>query len=230
MNRVFILAVVLALTVMCASGAVVTLGTFAVNPQGTFLDESSNDSNVSALFISLTCPVGVTTNCVNATPGSVLQLIGIGSMCYGAGYCGAAELGGVFDSNNVSINPQGLTGGNVDRLTGIIGAGVSNLGLNHNPFLNTFFGNVDTTIPNDFIIPTGTGLTVVVPNGASFLVVGVLDSYFADNTANGSNPLAIQINQITPPSDPPGVPEPATFGLLAIGFAGMLAYRRRLSH
>ncbi len=104
MNRVFILAVVAALTVMCASGAVVTLGTFAVNPQSTFLFESNNDSNVSALFISLNCP-SIVTNCVNAAAGSTLQLIGIGSMCYGAGYCGTAELGGVFDSNNVSISP-----------------------------------------------------------------------------------------------------------------------------
>jgi len=195
MNRVFILAVVAALTVVCASGAVVTLGTFAVNPQSTFLFESNNDSNVSPLIISLTCPVGVTTNCVNAAPGSVLQLIGIGSMCYGAGYCGTAELGGVFDSTNVSINPLGLGAGNVNRLPGSIGIGVIEALLNHNQFLNTYYGNVDTTIPNDFFIPTGTGRTIVVPTGASYLIVGVLDSFFADNTAlrtKGSRRVALE--------------------------------------
>ena len=224
MNRVFILAVVAALTVVCASGAVVTLGTFAVNPQSTFLFESSNDSNVSPLIISLTCPVGVTTNCVNASAGSVLQLIGIGSMCFGGGFCGPAQLGGVFDTNNVSISPLGLGAGNVNRLPGSIGIGLIDALLNHNQFLNTYFGNVDTTIPNDFFIPTGTGRTVIVPTGASFLVIGVLDSFFADNTANGNNPLQIQINQITAP-----VPEPATFGLIALGITGLLAFRRRQS-
>jgi hypothetical protein len=32
----------------------ITLGTFPVNPQSTFLYQSSNDNNIAALFINLT--------------------------------------------------------------------------------------------------------------------------------------------------------------------------------
>jgi hypothetical protein len=215
---------------MCigASAAAITLGTFAVNPQNTFLFESPTDVNAGALFISLNCPQGVTTNCVNAPAGTILQLIGVGIFCYAQAGCppeDAASLAGVFDSNNVLLNSSSLPAGNVNRLTGIIAAGASNNLVNHNPFLNTFYGNVDTTIPNDFFIPTVNGITIVVPTGANFLVVGVLDSFYADN-ADPSHTLALQVNQI---GAPPGVPEPATLGLLGLGMLGLAAVLRRRS-
>ena len=69
------------------------------------------------------------------------------------------------------------------------------------------------------VIPTAE--LVVVPTGANFLVVGVLDSLFVDNSDAAGN-LAVQINQITAPS-----PEPATFGLLAASLAGLAWMRQR---
>jgi hypothetical protein len=97
--------------------------------------------------------------------------------------------------------------------------------VTNNPMLNTYYGNVNTTIPNDFYIPTGNGITVMAPIGAAYLVIGVLDSYYADN----SGILSFQIIDLGggsggPP--PPATPEPATLGLFAIGMAGLVAFRR----
>jgi PEP-CTERM motif-containing protein len=96
--------------------------------------------------------------------------------------------------------------------------------VTNNVFLDSFFGNVNTTVPNDFYIPTGTGITVVVPAGVSFLAVGILDSYYADDSGNPT----VTINETAPPDppDPPGVPEPATLGLFGIGAGALLALRR----
>jgi hypothetical protein len=230
MNRVLILAVLLAFTGVCASASVISLGTFAVNPQNTFLFESSNDVNIGALFINLAslCSGGSPAGCVAISGGSTtLQIIGIGSMCYDANTCIGENLGGVFDTNNTLLASTSLSGGNTNRLTGVVAVSgrPADPITTHNQNLNTFFGNVDTTVAGDFFLPTGNGITVVVPTGAQYLVIGVLDSYFTDDTLNGNNPLAIQINEIT--SQGPGsVPEPATLGMFAVGIVGLMAFRR----
>jgi hypothetical protein len=222
MKRVFSLATLLACATLCGSAGAITLGTFAVNAQNSFLYQSSNDVNVGALIIDLTCPIGVTTNCVNAPAGTSLTLIGLGLTCYTQIGCppeSAPTLGGVFDSNNVLLPSGSLPPGNVNRLTGTINAGAPTNLVFHNPFLNTYYGNVDTTIPNDFYIPTGAGLTVVVPSGANFLVIGLLDSFMGDNS-DPSHTLALQINGIGPPA-----PEPGTIGLMLAGIA-LIAFRQ----
>jgi len=233
MNRVLILAVLLALAGACASATSVSLGTFAVNPQATFLYEAPQDTSaaapVSALFISLSS--------LGVSAGQTIQIIGLGSFCYSSVGCppeGSPSLGGVFDSNNTELASSSLTpctpqpncSPGVDRLTGIVA--VSGLGaqplVTNNASLNTYYGNVNTTIPNDFFIPTGNGITLVVPTGATYLVLGVLDSYYADDS-DASNTLGFQINQIVSSQSPP-VPEPATLGLFGTGFAALLAFRR----
>jgi len=200
----------------------ITLGTFAVNPQSTFLYQTSNDNNVAALFISLTGCTGSNAPCVSAPAGTTIQVIALGNLCYFSG-TGCTEypaaLGGAFDSNNVLVSSASLTGGNVDRLTGTVNApGTED--ISHVSYFNTFFGNIDTTIPNDFVIPTGNGIAVVVPTGANYLVVGVMDSYYADNS-DPLNNLGVQINEFVP-----AVSEPATLGLLATGL-GAFAFLRR---
>jgi PEP-CTERM motif len=226
MNRVFILAAGLALTGLCASASPITLGTFAINAQASFLYESANDTNVNAVFLSLAS--------INAVAGETIQIIGMGTACYaGTTNCppgAAADLGGVFDSNNVELASSSLTpcspqpnctGGNVDRLTGTLNAGTSGAMVTNNPSLNTYYGNVNTTIPNDFYIPTGNGITLVVPTGAVYLVVGVLDSYYGDNSGS----LSFQVNEVSP-GPPSPVPEPATFALVGLATVGLAAFRR----
>lgn len=247
MNRVFILAALVALAGVCASATPVDLGFALTNPQASFLDEAPQDvacaSNsacdaetggigpVSALFINLSFLCPGLTNCAGAT----LQIIGVGSECY-AGPCSTespADLGGVFDSNNTELASNissnctvGSAG--VDRLTGTVA--VTGLGsqpmVTNNTDLEPYSCSsqdptspavVNTTIPNDFHIPTGTGITVVVPTEATYLVVGVLDSYYADDS-DPSGTLGVQINEISP--------EPATLGLFGMGMAALLAFRR----
>ena len=252
MNRVFILAALLALCGVCAFATTIGLGTFAVNPQASFLYEAAQDVNcasgavtgpggqvpcdavtngtgpVSALFLNLA------TLGVSAT--ETIQIVASGGECY-SGPCGSPGpiyLGGVFDSNNTELTSSSLTpcspqpscAPGVDRLTGIVA--VSGLPaqplVTNNVYLNSYFGNVNTTMPNDFYIPTGAGITLVVPAGATYLVLGILDSYYADDSGN---PM-VTINEVAPPNNqnPSGVPEPATVGLFGIGVGAMFAFRR----
>ena len=77
-----------------------------------------------------------------------------------------------------------------------------------------------TTIAQDFQVldsPYG-GTTVVVPNSANFLIIGVLDSFYADNTGNLSVELTLD------PSS--GVPEPGSYAMVLAGVAGLVALRR----
>jgi hypothetical protein len=199
-----------------------TVSTFAVNPQETFLYQSANDVNIGALFINLTGCVGSETLCVDAPAGSSITITAVGQQCFSGPAATCAEspavLGAAFDDNNVLLNSSGLTGGDVDRLTGSLDA-TGEQDVDYPQYFDTWYTHVDTTIPNDFWIPTGTGITFVVPVGAQYLVVGALDSFFGDNS-DRSDTLGVLIDAQGP------LPEPATLGLMAAGLAGLGLLRK----
>ena len=239
MNRASCCLVALMLASACAWGSPITLGTFTVNAQSTFFYQSANDINAGALFINLTgCTIGE-MNCVDAPAGTTLTLTSLGELCYAGtpGSCAAMPggLAAAFDTNNVLLDSGSLSPGNVDRLTGTVNApGTTDIS---NPEFDTWWsctsptscvgggGYTDTTIPNDFIIPSGDGgLTVTVPVGAQFLVIGVLDSFYRDNSNVAGNPLELQITEL-----PASVPEPATFALFGMGLCALALARRSRS-
>ena len=217
MKKVLILFAIVVAMASFASASF--LGFFAVSPQGTFLEQSANDvcseynipgCNMSPTFINLTA--------LGVNPGDPLTITDVGVICVNGGVgctqfpASSSYLGAMFASTNTISGP-----GNLNRVTGTIapGAGATLIGIN--PNLNTLSGNIPTNIANDFYIST----TVIVPAGATYLVVGTLDSAYADNSAPtnlwGVNLFDPNVN----------APEPSTYALMFGGIGALLLMRRR---
>ncbi len=197
-----------------------SLGFFAVSPQGGFLLQAPNDvcseyniagCNMTPTFINLTA--------LGVTAGETLTITDVGGLCVYAGTdcqvfpASPSNLGAVFSSTNTFLDPS-----NLNRLPDQIapGAGATLVGVN--PNLNTKSGNLVTTIPDDFYISA----TVVVPQNATYLVVGVLDSAYADNSSN-----LLGVNLSVPDTTSGAVPEPGTYALMLGGLGALWMLRRK---
>ena len=66
----------------------------------------------------------------------------------------------------------------IDNLNRVPGAIVSNQGFETD---ETYFGELQTDIPDDFLIGHHTGTTIEIPNGAKFLFLCNPDVYYPDN-------------------------------------------------
>jgi hypothetical protein len=214
------------LAVMVVMGGLASasfLGNFAVSPQGTFLLQSANDvcseynipgCNMNPTFINLA------NSGINA--GDSITISDYGSLCVNAGQnctqypASQFYLGAIFSTSNVLLGPS-----NQNRVAGAILPGMltgSTL-IGMNPNLNTQNGNQSTFTPDDFYV----GATVVVPAGATYLIVGALDSAFADNSSP-ANSFGVTI--FDPSST---VPEPSTYAFMLGGIGALLMLRRRSS-
>lgn len=128
------------------------------------------------------------------------------------------NLGGIFSQDSTVLSYYN----NLQRVPNAVSSGLASY---NSTSTNWYYHNtVSTYNPFDFLIPYGLGVNVVVPGTAHFLVVGVFDSFYRDNT----DPAGTLGIQITAP-DAPAVPEPGTYSMLLSGFGGLLVLGRRRS-
>ena len=225
MRRIFIfIAVTLGLSA-AASANTITLGTYAVSANSTFLEQSSNDNCTSGLAVPGCQASYFDPTIIAVTPGETLQLILGGSACYIGVSSGCANepLGGVFDTSDTDLLPSN----NQNRLPHQVASGLPNI---QDPSFNAWYGDLNTQIPDDFYIcgtvvmpdcTSTTGTIVVVPATAEYLYVAALDSFYADNKGD----LTVTVNEILP--DPPSVPEPASWTLMLGGLGAAACFRGR---
>lgn len=191
-----------AAAVLSAEASIIT--TVPVSTQGTFFRQSVNDT---CLFAPAGCnmqPAVVDLAAVGLTPGDLITLTPAGELCVSPFIpCHAASIGGIFSSSSV-INAPGFQ----QRVPGALDAGLPNI---ISVALNTFFGDLDTTVAQDFYVFAGT--QVVIPVGAAFLDFGTLDSFYADNS--GWQTVSIDLTRAT------ATPEPGSVWLVAWGMCGL---------
>lgn len=188
---------------------------FTVSPQGTFLRQSSNDVcseyNIPGCDMN---PTFVNLMTLGVQAGDTLTLDPAGDICfYDNPDCTLypPDLAGIFSTSNVLLDPSVQ-----DRVPGALAPGAGATLVGDNPFLYTATGNLVTTIADDFYIPT----TVVVPAGANYLLVGVLDSGYADNSVgNGSAVSALSVEIML-------IPEPSSAALMLGAIGGLWLVRR----
>lgn len=222
MKKVLVLfAVAIALSTGALATSIVTLGTFSVSATSTFLQQDINDN----CFSVLAAPVcDSTPTVIPVTPGEELQLIVNGEACYTAMTmnCHLQPLGGVFDTVATDLQPPTYQ----NRVPNQVPSGLANI---TDPDFDSWYGHYNTMIPDDFYIcglvammdcTSTSGTTVVVPAGAYYLYVGVLDSWYSDNVGD----LSVTVNEIENPNT---TPEPASAMLMLGGLCAAAAYHRR---
>ena len=163
---------------------VVAQTTFAINPRAAYY-RTNSDSPAPPLMISLAT--------VGALPGQWLLLQTAGGFSFGTTPDGQRSLAAVFSANNTVLSSS-----SPHRVPGAIAAGPSFASG------NTYFGGLPTDIPEDFYVSRelyADYVRVEVPAGAAWLIVGVSDSYFADNS-DPNNDYAITVTPIATPSLP----------------------------
>jgi hypothetical protein len=219
MKTALILVIAALVGVTGVSAESINLGFFAVSPQGNFLYNSANDS-CSAAYAVAGCSMNPTVVDLGAYIGDTITVTDVGGLCvYSGPSCtvypaSASYLGGVFSKSTTL-----LAASNISRLPGAVPSGLAN--INNDPDLNSFVGNVNTTIPDDFYLPAA---AVVA---ARYLVIGTLDSGFSDNSlGTPSSPgyvgdFGVDITVNLSPT-----PEPGTAALLVVGAGALWAFRK----
>src|SRR5258706_4573369 len=141
---------------------------------------------------------------IAVTPGTTILLQALGDIClagtdpsgtvlapcFGVGSPGpspemAVPIGGVFTQDQTLLDTSNLL-----RLPTAVSSGLADF---TDPTYTTLYyhNTVSVVNPLDFLIPTGPGVTVIVPGNAHWLAVGVFDSFYHDNS-DPNNDLAVQ--------------------------------------
>ena len=216
-----LLGLTLLTVLLCSIGVAGPLFTLYVDPFASYLraDPTDGPGGVGEeywpWFITLSGPGGL-----GLLPGQELVISAAGDLCYFAG-CPSeanpelpAEYGLVFASSTAVASSSELNRlvvadlGNVP--SGAVGA-VSPL---------TYPTGLETDIAEDFKLVAGESVTLIIPDRGTYHYIGLLDSYFNDNSDPTPN-LAITVGT------PDAVPEPATYLMAFAGLAGLWTLRRR---
>jgi hypothetical protein len=194
-----------------AFAGTISLGSFGVSAGGTFLQQGTNDTCgylgttsaqcTSSAFFNPTI-LNLSTLSTAVVPGEILYLQSFGSIAYNGMTPGTylpANVIALFSTSNTAA--------------GAIQTGLSS------PVTSVYNYPGPTTssndIPQDFSVPN-TVISVVVPTGAQYLLLGIADSYYADNYGNASVSLSV---------DP--TPEPGTYGLMLAGLGAIVTLNRK---
>ncbi len=148
-----------------------------------------------------------------AVPGATLLMQSVGGLCFSYGtMCMSTSLGAVFtEDTTTAADPNTL-----QRLLTAIGPpqGIADLA---SP--STYYMGLSTNFEGDFWVPNGSVLSVVIPNGVNWLALGVIDSYYRDNTTWEGHTLGVELEVATP--------EPGTLLLFASGLGLLGAFLRK---
>jgi hypothetical protein len=216
-----------------ASAATTTVGATT----DIFLASQPGGTSITGFFGSDTAPANSPVKFA-VTPGGVLTFLATGSTSVDAS-CFAGPDGGCYgDESGFSPFPaSGTYKGPSDALIGVfLGAGVTDVSmgpasLDYTNPANTSLAGLSPGLNEIFFIGdglTGTGSGAfqqfTAPAGAMFLYIAVADSY--GSSVGNSGSLSVDYTGGTLVG--PGVPEPASWALMLLGFGGMgLALRRR---
>jgi hypothetical protein len=200
MKRVLCFAALTALLAGSAYGGPIF---YSVDPTGTYLRVDPDSTGyTSPLFIDLSA--------LGLSPGTAIALQTLGDFSYQSGGPEVSLALGASFVNLAAVNPDKSLLYRLSNILELVGnpIGAGNVTYPH---------GLATDIEWDFEVPTAAPTIVTIPTGATYLAVGVVDSWYDDNTDPNGN-LRISIEQ---------VPEPGTLMFLAPGLGLLWAIRRR---
>jgi 6-phosphogluconolactonase (cycloisomerase 2 family) len=167
---------------------------FRLDPKGTYLFTNTNPAPPGVPDIP-DAPLIIPLASLGIQPGNVISGMAVGDMadCAVGSFCFGEVFNqftcAVFSTSNTLLS----TGGTINRVPGAITPDFTTAFPCSTP--TTLNGNLPTDIPQDFAL---FGERVIVPPGAAYLFVGVIDTFYSDNSdPNGDFGVEITVNSPT---------------------------------
>jgi len=193
---------------------------FQIDPLATYLRRGTGSSPAGPNSdVPVVDPVPIDLLSLGFLPGTRLDIVELGDWSNGGGSADDIRRTiGVFSSDNVIVTgdpsaPGANAFNTLNRISSAVPAGASFVTQ------NTFFGDLTTDIPEDFLISSNTvhSIGIKVPTGARFLWVSALDTNYRDNSDPNGN-YRVRVTS---------APEPGAGALLPLGFAALALWRRQ---
>jgi hypothetical protein len=172
-----------------------------VNVAATYLGTSADPDAQNTIPVSLSS--------LGLEPGDEISMQAFGDFCYYEPNCfkfivPPSPILGLFSTSSTLLSSSLLN--RVPGAIGGVGTPVSSW--------TTFYGNLPTDIPQDFLIPQIPGSTeITIPAGANFLFLSVFDTLYGDNVDRDQE-VGVRISL---DSQTTSVAEPSTLVLVGCG-------------